>query len=124
MSVLEVQMQLVFVPTAVPDRPVRLRSCGMSSDMESGARVDCPAGHRPGLPIGELHDRVLQRVEPSVRRSHVPNPGRLERLLAWHVDRGEVELVDGEWRLTQVGRRRFSGLLDPMFAAIQERAAA
>lgn len=89
-----------------------LESCIHAVPSGAGNELETRRSGR-GLPIDDLAARVAEQVAESVRRSDVPAPSRLEKLLGWHVDRGEVELVDGEWRLTPMGRRRFEGLLEP-----------
>jgi len=94
------------------------------NELETSGRVDDRPGRPRGLPIDELQARVTRSLGGSVRRSDLATPGRLEKLLRHHVNRGELELVDGAWRLTPLGRQQFGGLLDPTFAQVEERAAA
>jgi len=96
----------VTTAESLRDRPVHAVHGGDGNDLETQARA--------GLPIDELAARVAGRVAESVRRADVPSARRLEKLLARHIDRGEVELVHGAWRLTALGRRRFDGLLEPV----------
>lgn len=67
-----------------------------------------------GIGLDELAARVAFQVADTVRRADVPNVAGLERLLAWHVDRGEVERDEnGRWRLAPDGLEAFAGLLEP-----------
>jgi hypothetical protein len=64
------------------------------------------------ISAAELQARVAANVAGQVRASDVPDLERLERLLAYHVEAGELEHIDGHYRLTPLDWERYGGLDD------------